>query len=161
MTNDLEDRFAEAVASFWQSRSRQQERQVAAGRVDAGSRGAVTGGGQMEAIEQLVVEELLGAGVPAAAIHTKSSLELPGYFRPEKKWDLLVVQEGQLLCAIEHEARPVLATRGKALAHQIFHRAMKGLDQRRCGLVPKFIGVGVVVAHGGWCRLDGRARQSM
>lgn len=104
-TPTLEERFAEAVAAFWRSRTSQQERQVATGRVDAGSRGAVTGGGQMEAIEQLVVLELLAAGVPSSAIHTKAALELPGYFRPEKKWDLLVVHEGQLLCAIEFKSQ--------------------------------------------------------
>lgn len=32
-------------------------------------------------------------------------MELPGFFRPTKKWDLLVVREGQLLVALEAKSQ--------------------------------------------------------
>lgn len=35
----------------------------------------------------------------------KKSLELPGYFRPTKEWDLLVVKNGQLLIALEAKSQ--------------------------------------------------------
>ena len=47
----LETRFQEAVQHFWHARDAQQQKQVDAGTIDAGSRGAVTGGTQMGALE--------------------------------------------------------------------------------------------------------------
>jgi hypothetical protein len=38
-------------------------------------------------------------------IKTRTSLELPGYYRPEKKWDLIVVSEGQLVTAMEFKSQ--------------------------------------------------------
>ena len=40
-------------------------------------------------VHQLLEEN----GLHAASIHLDSGLELPGYFRPEKKWDMLVIHE--------------------------------------------------------------------
>ncbi len=76
------------------------------GKIDQGFRGAVTGGAQMngfiEAFQQLASK----AGVPQSAVYTKSRfLELPGYFRPTKEWDLLIVLEGVLLAAIEAKSQ--------------------------------------------------------
>lgn len=98
---DLDARFRDAVQSFWVTRDQQQLRQRQSGRLDAGSRGAATGGAQKAAIEALVVEILEATGLKRLHIHTGKALELPGYFRPEKKWDLLVVADDQLVTAIE------------------------------------------------------------
>lgn len=105
MLADLDERFQEAVQSFWDARDLQQEKQVEAGRIDAGTRGAVTGGTQMGALEALVTDVLIGGGLDPASIRVRTSLELPGYYRPEKKWDLLVVVESQLLVAIEFKSQ--------------------------------------------------------
>ncbi len=75
------------------------------GKIDAGTRGAVTGGSQMGALEVLVVDILREAGLDELDIKTRLGLELPGYFRPEKKWDLLVVSKEQLVCAIEFKSQ--------------------------------------------------------
>lgn len=101
----LETRFQEAVQQFWRARDAQQQKQIDAGTIDAGSRGAVTGGTQMGALEVLVSELLVEAGLDSAHIHTRTALELPGYYRPEKKWDLLVVADGQLVTAIEFKSQ--------------------------------------------------------
>ena len=98
-------RFLIAVQAFWQSRTAQQQRQLTAGKADAGLRGAVTGGGQMAAIESLIRELLVDAGVPPADIITHSRLEIPGYFRGEKKWDLLVISRRRLVLAIEFKSQ--------------------------------------------------------
>lgn len=100
-----ETRFHEAVQQFWQIRYQQQQKQLTAGTSDAGTRGAVTGGAQMAAIEQLIVDVLVQTGLDQLDIRTKRSLELPGYYRPEKKWDLLVVSHGQLITAIEFKSQ--------------------------------------------------------
>lgn len=59
----------------------------------------------MGALEVLVVDILKEAGLDDVSIKTKLGLELPGYFRPEKRWDLLVVSKQQLVCAIEFKSQ--------------------------------------------------------
>ena len=101
----LEERFQTAVQSFWSSRDSQRKKQELLGKVDAGLRGAVTGGAQMSAIEVLIVELLEEAGLTRIDVKTKVGLELPGYYRPEKKWDLLVVSGGRLVTALEFKSQ--------------------------------------------------------
>jgi hypothetical protein len=102
---DLDDRFHEALQSFWDARERQQLKQVEAGKIDAGTRGAVTGGTQMGALETLMTDVLVDTGLDRESVRARTALELPGYYRPEKKWDLLVVVEDQLLVAIEFKSQ--------------------------------------------------------
>lgn len=93
------------MQSYWDARGKQQQKQIEGGRIDAGTRGAVTGGSQMGALEVLVVDILKDAGLDELAIKTKLGLELPGYYRAEKKWDLIVVSRGQLVCALEFKSQ--------------------------------------------------------
>ena len=102
---DIEVRFQEAVQHFWDIREQQQSKQSASGKADAGTRGAVTGGAQMTALERLVVDLLVQAGLNRLHIRTQTALALPGYYRPEKQWDLLVVSNGQLVTAIEFKSQ--------------------------------------------------------
>jgi len=102
---DVDARFADAVQHYWSARAKQQEKQVEGGRIDAGTRGAVTGGTQMGALEVLVADVLLEAGLQEVEIKTRTALELPGYYRPEKKWDLIVVSGDQLVCAAEFKSQ--------------------------------------------------------
>ena len=90
-----------AAASFWKIRRQQQERQRDSGREDAGLRGAVTGGAQMDAFAHLVCNAIIESGIQNNCIYQKTALQLPGYYRPEKKWDLLVIYKGILGAAIE------------------------------------------------------------
>ena len=101
MLADLDERFREAVQAFWDARDRQQRKQIAAGKIDGGTRGAVTGGTQMGALEILLTDILINAGLPRSDIRARTALELPGYYRPEKRWDLLVVSGDQLVLAVE------------------------------------------------------------
>jgi hypothetical protein len=101
----LDSRFIEAVQQFWHARDAQQQKQIEAGTIDAGSRGAVTGGTQMGALEVLVRDLLIEAGLDPGNVHIRTALELPGYYRPEKKWDLLVVADGKLVTAIEFKSQ--------------------------------------------------------
>ncbi len=105
MLADLNERFTAAVQAFWDARDRQQQKQVQAGKIDAGTRGAVTGGTQMGALETLLTDVLLDAGLSRLHIRARTALALPGYYRPEKKWDLLVVADGQLLAAVEFKSQ--------------------------------------------------------
>jgi hypothetical protein len=102
---DLGERFQDAVQAFWDARARQQQKQIEAGKIDAGTRGAVTGGTQMGALETLLTDVLLDAGLARSDIRVRTALQLPGYYRPEKKWDLLVVDDSQLLVAVEFKSQ--------------------------------------------------------
>jgi|SRR5579859_2633363 len=105
MLADLDQRFQQAVQAFWEARDRQQRKQIEAGKIDAGTRGAVTGGTQMGALETLLTDILVAAGLSRENIRARTALELPGYYRPEKKWDLLVVADGQLLLGVEFKSQ--------------------------------------------------------
>lgn len=103
---DLERRLSAAVREFWLTRRRQEKAQGSrSGRRDQGARSAVTGGAQLDGFVSLVSELLIEGGIPRAAIFRKKSEKLlPGYFRPTKEWDLLVVVDGALLASIEFKA---------------------------------------------------------
>lgn len=111
MTNDFADLidpyvFRSAVREFWATRERQALSQRRRGAQDRGSRAAVTGGQQMNGFCKTIVELLMKAGVPAEWIHTARGLTyIPGYFRPTKEWDLVVIAKKQLLAAIELKAQ--------------------------------------------------------
>lgn len=77
----------------------------ASGSKDAGSRSAVTGGAQMNGFVDLVRQLLCENGLPKAQVHCEKLVELPGWYRPEKKWDLLVIADEQLLAGIEFKSQ--------------------------------------------------------
>ena len=98
------DRIAQAVQHFWRIRARQDKNQgSSSGKRDAGFRSAVTGGKQLDGFIELFSELLTEAGLPNASIHTRKTT-LPGYFRPAKEWDLVVVVHGVLLASIEFKS---------------------------------------------------------
>jgi len=103
--NDIRGRLAKAVAFYWQTREDQSEKQKIQGSSDHGARSAVTGGAQMDGIVAVLTEMILDAGIPANCIFHNQSLQLPGFFRPTKEWDLLVVKSGQLLLALEAKSQ--------------------------------------------------------
>jgi len=98
---DLDKLISGAVAHYWSTRKGQAEKQAASGRVDQGARSAVTGGAHMDGFLQIVTGLIVNAGVSSEHIFYNRSLELPGFFRPTKEWDLLVVRDGQLVMALE------------------------------------------------------------
>ena len=102
---DLDERIEDAIQYFWNTRSGQITKQTAHGMRDQGNRGAVTGGKQLDGFVNLICDLLIFNGVPQSCIFITSYLELPGYFRPNKKWDLLVVDNNELIIAIEFNSQ--------------------------------------------------------
>ena len=92
---------AKAVAHYWQTRSTQRKKQEQAGKADQGLRSAVTGGAQMNGFTDLFTELITQSGMPERYVFRKKAIELPGFFRPTKEWDLLIVRERTLIAAIE------------------------------------------------------------
>lgn len=94
----------EAVAHYWQTLESQSARQTA-GNADRGGRAAVTGGKQMDGFCRVVLEVLKDGGLDDAEFFLEKKLELPGYFRPTKTWDMLVVSRGKLVAAMEFKSQ--------------------------------------------------------
>ena len=98
------DQVAQAVEHFWSTRLKQEKKQCSkSGVKDAGKRSAVTGGSQLDGFIQLLATILENTGLPDHVIFTKKTV-LPGYFRPTKSWDLVVVVDGELLATIEFKS---------------------------------------------------------
>jgi hypothetical protein len=103
---ELEKKLQGAVKHFWITRGKQAKRQGGkTGARDAGARTAVTGGRQMDGFVHLVRDCLCEVGVSNAHVFCERSIEIPGWYRPEKQWDLLVVVDGQLLAGIEFKSQ--------------------------------------------------------
>jgi Restriction endonuclease XhoI len=103
--NNLQGRLKLAIAAYWQTRENQTKKQKDHGNTDQGARSAVTGGAQMDGIINLLTEIISESGIPNDCIFHNQFLQLPGFFRPTKEWDLLVVKNGQLLLALEAKSQ--------------------------------------------------------
>ncbi len=103
---DLDDRLRRAVQFFWETRAQQTTKQTGKGKdADRGGRASVTGGKQMDGFATLIAELLMENGVPKVSIRRNEGIELPGYYRPTKEWDLVVVHGGRLIAAMEFKSQ--------------------------------------------------------
>ena len=59
----------------------------------------------MDGFIALITELILEAGIKQEHIFHNTALELPGFFRPTKEWDLLVVRDSQLILALETKSQ--------------------------------------------------------
>ena len=59
----------------------------------------------MDGFISLVRDLLWENGLPKAQVFCREASELPGWYRPEKQWDLLVVADGHLLACIEFKSQ--------------------------------------------------------
>lgn len=104
-TNDLSQHVSKAIAHYWLTRKKQSTKQSTSGRSDQGARSAVTGGAQMDGFIDFITELIVEAGADESNIFHNRHLELPGFFRPTKEWDLLLVKDGQLVLALEAKSQ--------------------------------------------------------
>ena len=98
---NLDAEISLAISHFWGTRAAQANKQRNSGKLDQGARGAVTGGAQMDGFIDIITGLIRGVGVDSEHIFYKRHLDLPGYFRATKEWDLLVVRNQQLIIALE------------------------------------------------------------
>ena len=91
----------EAVKTYWSGRRGQSKSQKKRGVRDAGTRGEVTGGQHLNAVLRLLVEIARVAGFSNDEIRLNTAIELPGFFRPQKRWDMVVVRADRLCAALE------------------------------------------------------------
>ena len=100
--DNYEHKARDAVKAFWGNRQAAPQKQIEAGKVDQGERAGVTAGKNMNGFLALVRDIVRANGLAHAEIHQKRAmLTLPGYFRPTKLWDILVIHRSELVAAIE------------------------------------------------------------
>lgn len=99
---NVQERLAEAVRHYWQTRGSQKEKQgETSGEKDYGARADVTGGKHMDGFATLISDLIKESGIAAQCIYKGSKTDLPGFFRPTKDWDLVVVTDCNLLAVME------------------------------------------------------------
>ncbi len=99
---DYDTRLAQAVRFFWRQRLAAAAKQRTAGTPDQGNRGAVTGGKNLDAFRDMIVDVVQRYGPTGCTVHrAKAVVVLPGFFRPTKQWDLLVTHAQRLLAVME------------------------------------------------------------
>src|SRR3990172_7277459 len=104
MTN-IDNQTAKAVAHYWKIRATQRQKQETGGKADQGLRSAVTGGAQMDGFIDLFTELITQAGILLRYVFQKKTVELPGFFRPTKEWDLIVIRDQTLIATIEAKSQ--------------------------------------------------------
>ena len=98
--------FESAVAGYWNAKQLQNDLSTIKNKVGEGTAGSVRAGKHFDGIAALLAKFFLEAGYPPEAIRvTKAQkLELPGYYRPQKQWDVVVAYKGTLVAAFELKA---------------------------------------------------------
>ncbi len=94
-------KYKEAVVACWTIRAAAREASLKRGSVDVGKRAEATSGKHMDPLQDVVAQIFIDSGVPEGNIRRNSRVEVPGYYRAEKKWDLVVMHQGVLIAAIE------------------------------------------------------------
>lgn len=103
---DYEIKARDATMAFWGNRQKAVDAKLKAGTLDTGERGAVTAGNTMDGFTAMMIDLVKANGLGHADIHQKRGvLTLPGYFRPTKLWDILVIHQGRLVAAVEMKSQ--------------------------------------------------------
>ncbi len=88
-----------AVQKFWETRDKQMLDQNGKEIQDAGNRSAVTGGKQLDGFLDLLYTVAIDTGIPRNCIYLKGN-NIPGFFRPTKDWDMLIISPTKKLIAV-------------------------------------------------------------
>ena len=97
-----ERKAKDGVQAFWGNREKAKQKQFEAGKLDQGERSGVTDGKNLDGFVSLILDLVIANGLASTDVHQKRALvTLPGYFRPTKLWDLVVIHKGHLVAAIE------------------------------------------------------------
>lgn len=98
--SDIQESLQDAISQFWQRRHLASQRGKSA---DQGQRSAATSGGHLDPVIDLIERTSieLGGVEPVGVKRARRVPVVPGYFRPEKEWDLLLMKSNQLCAVIE------------------------------------------------------------
>ncbi|WP_084265300.1 PaeR7I family type II restriction endonuclease [Actinomadura macra] len=133
--------FEGAVAAYWDAKESQREISKIKDAVGAGTAGSIRGGRHFDDITALLAKFFLESGYPTKDIRVakKHGLELPGYYRPQKQWDLVISHGTTLVAAFE-----LKALGGPSFGNNYNNRVEEALgsavDLRRAALADLFPG---------------------
>jgi len=103
---DYERKVRDSVKAFWGNREAARQKQIEAGKTDQGERAAVTAGKNMDGFIALMIDLVEENGLrDAQVMRERRVLTLPGFFRPTKLWDLLILHKGHLIAALEFKSQ--------------------------------------------------------
>lgn len=100
MTATFDD-YDAAVHAYWTGRDLATQKQIDSGKIDAGTRGAVTSGTHMTPLQNLIASQFHPLVAMGAEVRQKGFIPVPGYYRRAKNWDIVVTYRGSLVAAIE------------------------------------------------------------
>ncbi len=89
-----------AVGSYWDVRQSQADQSRAAGVLNTGTRAEVTGGRHLDDLQALLVRVFVDAGISPHLMDVKRR-PIPGYFRRDKSWDIVVMAADRVVGIIE------------------------------------------------------------
>ncbi|HAA58381.1 MAG TPA: restriction endonuclease [Myxococcales bacterium] len=97
---DIDTLLTSAVQIFWKSRS-------SGNKTQGGSRGNVISGKNLDGFLHAVKETAKHCGLSEDCVHTegRANVTLPGFYRPHKSWDVVVIHKGRLLAAFEFKSQ--------------------------------------------------------
>jgi hypothetical protein len=103
---NYQNQTKKAVRAFWRKRDEALNKQIKTGKVDAGGRGSVTAGKNMDDFRDMIEKLIKANGLSDVDIqYERRLLTLPGFFRPTKQWDMLVLNNGILVAALEFKSQ--------------------------------------------------------
>jgi hypothetical protein len=139
---DYETKAREAVKAFWGNRAAAVAKQKELGRADQGERAGVTAGKNTDGFLSLIQDVIHANGLTAAHIMMRRQvLCLPGFFRPTKLWDLLIINEKRLVGALELKSQV-----GSSFGNNFNNRTEEALGTA-IDLLDGFPGRGVWARH--------------
>lgn len=100
MTATFED-YDTAIRAFWAGRDLQTQKQIDSGRIDAGTRGSVTGGQHLTPLQDVIADQFAPLLDMGAEVRRTGIIPLPGFYRRAKNWDIVVTLGDTLVAAIE------------------------------------------------------------
>lgn len=122
------EQFRRAMEDFWSVRARQ----------------GVRAGQHLDKLAELVGDIFVDEGFAEGNVLRRRQLELPGYYRSEKRWDLLVVYKNVLAAAIEFKSQ--VGSVGKNINNRVEEAVGSATDvwtahrEGRFGIVRPWLG---------------------
>ena len=107
------------------------------GNAQGGTRSQVTGGKHLRGVNQLVVDEISRTGATGLTLRFDRGATLAGWYRNSKSWDLLVLQQGTPILAVEYKS--MSGSEGKNLnnrADEVFGIAEDARQAEEHGILP-------------------------
>lgn len=99
---DFETRAKEAVMAFWGHRALARQTQMSRDKLNHDEGSWSPTGNNMDGFLDLMKELVLRNGLQHEDIHlARRVVTHPGHFRPTKQWDMLVINEGRLVAALD------------------------------------------------------------